>query len=102
MNTTTQNALEVANTIKDQIGGRALYMMGASLLAGDRDSLRFSIKGSRACNKVMIKLDPSDTYTVSFWKIRGTDCRLVSERGGIYADMLHGVIETETGLALSL
>lgn len=102
MITETPNTLEVANTIKDQLGGRALYMMGAYYLAGNSDSLQFSIKGSRVCNKIVIKLDPSDTYTVQFWKIRGVNCRLVSERSNVYADMLHRIIEKETGLYLSL
>lgn len=100
----TANAMQVAETIKTQLGGRALYMLGADQLVGDANSLMFSIKGCRTINKVRVQLDASDTYTVQFWKIgRGAlSCKLVAEVADVYEDSLHTTIERHTGLYTSL
>jgi len=94
--------MTVANTIRDQVGRMALMMMGASMLSGDHRSLQFRIKGSPKVNSIRIVLDPSDTYTVQFWRLRGINAKLVSEFNDIYAENLRGLIEKETGLYLSL
>lgn len=94
--------MEVANTIKEQLGHKALYMMGASQLVGDTNSLQFAIKGSRKCNKVRIVLECSDTYTISFWKIGRGKCVQVAEVADVYFDQMHEVIESNTGLYTSL
>ena len=95
--------MNVANTIKDQIGNKALYMLGASALVGSEDSLQFSIKGCRTINKIRIVLTPADTYTVQFWKMgRLANMKLVREVEEVYCDQLHGVIESHTGLYTSL
>jgi hypothetical protein len=100
----TANAMQVAETIKAQLGGRALYMLGASQLVGDANSLMFAIKGCRTVNKIRVQLDASDTYTIQFWKIgRGAlSCKLVHEVSDVYADSLHAIIERQTGLYTSL
>jgi predicted TPR repeat methyltransferase len=106
----TERDLTVARTIADQLGRLTLRMLGAADLLGDPDSLRFSIKGSKTCNRIKITLDPSDTYTVTFSKyvpvrvnrrtleITGGTDRTVSEVSGVYVDCLHAVIEQHTGL----
>jgi hypothetical protein len=56
-------------------------------------------------------LDPCDTYTLRFWKVTITrkkpskdvsydltECQLVSSHSSVYCDMLHDLIEQETGL----
>jgi hypothetical protein len=53
-------------------------------------------------NKVRVILEPSDTYKVQFFKVRGVNCKAVAEYEGIYVDSLHGLIEKETGLYTSL
>lgn len=95
--------LTVANTIRDQLGS-ALRMIGAKNLAGDANSLRFSImRGAKdGINKIIIRLDPSDTYTVEFWKIGRAPafkCDQISTHSDIYVDSLHDLIERVTGLA---
>jgi hypothetical protein len=90
--------LEVAETIREQLGAVTLAMLGAHQLAGDDNSLQFAIKGSRRVNKIRIVLDDDDTYTVEFWKVRGADWRKVAEHSGVYVDQLHELIERETGL----
>ena len=95
--------LTVANTIRDQIGGRALTMMGAYHLAGSEDSLTFKFKGCRKLNTLKVTLDKAtDTYRVQFGKLRKLNHDWVREFDGVYVDMLHELIESETGLALSL
>ncbi len=90
--------LIVANTIRDQIGREALFMLGAQHLVGDRNSLSFKVRGSRKANHIKIILDASDTYSMEFYKIRGTSVKLVTSMNWIYADQLRSVIESVTGL----
>jgi hypothetical protein len=100
MNATSD--LTVANTIAQQIGGKAFYMMGTQRKFGGSNFLIFNIRGSKIANKVQVTLDPSDTYTVEFFKLRGLNCKSVAKFSDIYVDALRGVIESTTGLALSL
>lgn len=95
-------SLVVAETIRAQIGNMAFRMMGASNLAGSEHSLTFKIKGSRTVNRVQVTLDPSDTYTIGFFKTRGHSIRLVASVEDVYVDNLRGIIEQNTGLYLSL
>lgn len=105
-------ANEIANTIKDQIGCKALFLLGASQIVARENGLQFAIRGSRKVNKVVVVLDPSDTYTVEFWKmtkmtftkkgeLKGGPV-LVSSHENVYVDSLHTLIESETGLYTSL
>lgn len=98
--------LTVANTILAQLGGaaRLTAMLGASGFVGSEDALSFRIK---AANKHKIKvirvtLEPSDTYRVELWSIKGSTPTLVKSLTGIYNDGLIRAIEEETGLYLSL
>ena len=96
----------VANTIANQLGGtnRLYAMVAAHSFLCDHESLTFKI-GARALKGikcVKVTLDPSDTYTVEFWSIRGINVKKVSEVHGVYCDNLKSVIEATTGLYLSL
>lgn len=101
-NAARTETLDVANTIRDQIGSRAFYMMGAKNLLGSPDSLAFQIRGSMNVNRISITLDPSDTYTVRFVRVRGLKVKEVATVENVYADALKPVIEKHTGLYLSL
>jgi hypothetical protein len=99
--------LSVANTIAQQIGGRAFFMLGTKNKIGTENSLIFDIKGSKKANKIEIIYDRGpDSYTVNFHKatmkrmLAGNT--LVYSTSDIYADQLKDVIETHTGLYLSL
>lgn len=100
-------SLEVANTIRQQIGNRAFFMMGAKDLAGDENSLRWRVgRNAKGVNLVQVQLDPDDTYTVRSYRVRKVnhvpEAKVVSEDSGVYADNLHQIIESQTGLYLSL
>lgn len=99
---TTENTLEVANEIARQIGNKAFAMMGTKNKLGDDNSLLFDIRGCSKFNKIRVTLDAMDTYTVRFIKVgRGGIVRDESLEM-VYADNLKAIIESKTGLYLSL
>lgn len=96
-------SMEVANTIRDQVGHRALMMIGAKNLTGDKNSLSFKIgRNSAHVTHIRVTLEPSDTYTVQFYRVRRHNRTLVSEERDIYGDGLRDCIERNTGLYTSL
>ena len=60
------NSQEIAQTIINQLGGinKISMMVGCKNLVALESGLQFSFKGSRKMNKVVIRLDASDTYAV--------------------------------------
>lgn len=99
--TARKTDMTVPNTIRQQIGNRAFFMMGAKNLCGDATSLQFKICGSKVTH-IRVTLDPSDTYTVAFIRVRGRKVTELASEEGVYADSLNRVIASNTGLALSL
>ena len=77
-------------------------MLGAKDFIGGADYLSFRIRGSHKANAIRIALDPMDTYTVTFWKIRSPNIKEVGRFEGIYCDMLHDLIRRVTGLNTNL
>lgn len=101
--------LTVANTILAQLGGggRLTAMIGAEEFFGDAKSLkfRFAAPAKNGANLVRVQLDASDTYTVEFYKIGRAptfECNKINSISFVYDDQLVPVIESETGLRLSL
>lgn len=99
---------QVAKTILEQLGGNKFRVMtGAKNFVGAPDSLRFSLPGGGGfcldgINKVVITLDPSDTYTVQFYRLRGAKATLIKEVKDVYCDYLVACFERATGLRTSL
>lgn len=97
----------VGETILAQLGGnKAAFMIGMKF-ATTRDNgvgIRYAARAKNGANHVEITLDPSDTYTVKFYSIRGRvpSPKLVSEHSDVYADSLRSLFTGETGLYLSL
>lgn len=104
-------ALEVANEILRQLGGREfLALTGARNLVGGEDSLSMQVSASaqiplkNRCTHVRITLDPMDTYLVEFLrfsrkKLEFTEC---SRHEGVYCDGLKDLFEAQTGLYVTL
>lgn len=93
----------IAQTISKQIGGSALYMIGAKNLVAHEDGLGFRIgRNSKSVNYVKITLTPADLYDIEFGYIRGTSYKVRSSESGLYFDMLRDSIERNTGLYTSL
>ncbi len=93
---------QIAETIRAQLGRGALMMLGAKDLLTIENGLQLTIRGSKIANKIRIVLDPSDTYTVSFYRVRAGSCVEVASVPGVYVDSLHKTIETATGLYTSI
>lgn len=84
--------------------GRLTMMLGAQHFYESVGQLQFKwkAKSRNGANTVVIRLDPSDTYTVEFWSVRGAKTRKVSEYHDIYNDSLRNLFESETGLRTSM
>jgi hypothetical protein len=97
-------ALEVAQTILQQLGGRRfLTMTGARNLSGSANSLSFKLpRAQRKITHVIITLTPADTYMMEFLNCRTTPKRLIREtvasHTDVYAEDLDGIFTSETGL----
>ncbi len=95
----------VADTIREQIGPMAFVMMGTkSNMWKDNNCFIFKVRGSKTCDRVKITLlSSSDTYRVEFFKMNMKTYEVSTKAfDGIYVDMLHDLIEEQTGLYLSL
>jgi hypothetical protein len=104
-------AMEVANEILRQLGGRQfLALTGARNLVGGDNSLSMQVSASaqvplkNRCTHVRITLDSSDTYTVEFMKfsrktLEFTEC---SKHEMVYCDGLQDLFEAQTGLYVTL
>ena len=107
MATTTKDK-EIANTINQQIGQKAFYMLGAKNKAYGVDKngmvyLGFRIRGSKKANYIKVIYDEGmDLYHMEFGKIRKYEYKVVRVETGVYFDMLNKTIEENTGLYTSL
>ena len=99
MNATTE-------TILNQLGGRKfLAMTGAKNLLVSDDKLQFQLPARFALNgitAVWVKLEANDTYTLTFWKIRGIKCDVVATVEDVYCDNLRAIFTEYTGLDCTL
>jgi hypothetical protein len=107
MTLTPQEHKEVATEIIHQLGGRRfMAMTGAhDFLYDDRQengNLYFKFPGSQTANFCKITLEPSDTYTVEFLKVRGANVRTIKTCEDVYGDMLQDIFTSTTGLVTSL
>jgi len=93
----------IANIIKDQLGHKALYMIGAKDLTGSENALSFRIgRNCKSVNAIKITLEPSDTYTVEFLYVSKRGVKVRAKCEDVYCDSLHQVIERHTGMYTSL
>lgn len=98
--------MEIANTILDQIGGagRVKAFIGVKQYVAIENGLQvnFKAKAANSANIFQVILDPSDTYTLKFFRARGIDCKPIGrDISGIYCDQLKGIIEEKLGLRLT-
>ena len=100
----TKTDMTIANTIRDQLGHRCLYMLGAKNLIGFADGLAFRIgQNANGVNWVRITLNSMDLYDLKFmWCRVGHDGIVKSAASDVYAEDLHAVIESGTGMRTSL
>ncbi len=95
--------VQVASIIQDQIGHRALMMIGARELTATPNSLTFKVgRNAKGVTHVKVTLDPSDTYNVEAIRVHGRNVTPKAGRVDVYADQLQDVIGSLTGLYTSL
>jgi len=98
--------MAVATTILEQLGGQRFQVMtGAKQFAGSITSLQFGIPGHRSAhgiNKVVILLNESDLYDLTFFKIRGVKVQQLFQVDNVGAEQLREVFTHFTGLETSL
>lgn len=102
-------AMAVGRTIQKQIGGQALYMIGAKGFGvGTQENgdayLQFRIgRNDARIHMIRITLNQMDTYDVEFGRIgKGYRYTKVSEELSIYNEMLTDAIKRNTGMSTSL
>ncbi len=101
---TRDEQIAVANTIIEQLGGRKFKVMtGARDMFATETGLSFKVPGGggrtkKGINYIKINLDPTDTYSVEFWKLRMPNAIKISEFSMIYDDQLQDIFTAETGL----
>ena len=94
---------QVALTIANQIGNRAFMMIGAKQLISNETTLMFKIgRNEKKVNHIKIELTADDLYKMTFSYIHGMNITVRAEHNGVYADMMHRMIESETGMYTSL
>ena len=91
--------MKVADTIIEQVGRRAFFMMGAKRFVAIEDGLHFKVgRNSKQVNLVEVKLNASDLYDVRFMWVTVRGVTVKSEHNGVYAESLHAVLKEGTGM----
>ena len=94
--------LEIAQTIKDQLGGRIFSVMtGAkNFIALNGGGLSFKVgRNCKGVNRVSVLYDTaSDLYGVEFGRLRGSQYKVLTKVEGVFCDQLQSVVTTHTGL----
>lgn len=99
------NNQEIAGTILSQLGGnRFRAMTGARDFLAIEAGLFFSIPKFPGIkiNRVLVKLEASDEYTVSFQRLYNGKLSVIALREGVNAESLRAVFTSETGLETSM
>lgn len=82
--------LTVAKTILEQLGGsRFRAMTGAKYFVGGERDLAFHIgRNAKGISHVTVALDPNDTYTMTFQRVRNMKSTIVASHSNVYCDQL--------------
>lgn len=95
--------MNIAQTIAQQLGRKALFMIGAKNLMAGKDYLQMRLgRNSGGWNALKIALNGLDLYDMTFYKIRKLTVTKEKTVDNIYFDQLRDIIETETGMRTSL
>ncbi len=103
------NSRDIAHTILEQLGGQRFGVMtGAHTFSYNHGNLQFRIgRNCKSVNCVDVQLDPSDTYTVTFYRVsngrkRGPQVKVLAKVADVYCDNLRRVFTMHTGMETSL
>lgn len=84
--------METAQITLSQITRRTRMEMGLREFLRDGNSLTMRCGWGHASARVWVTLDPSDTYTVRFLKVRNTVVTTLAEVSDVYCDVLNDVL----------
>ena len=92
--------------VLQQLGGRKfMAMTGAKNLTFSKEDSSLSMKigrNSAGVNHLKITLEPDDTYTIYFGRIRNLNYKVIRTVKGVYAEALQDVFTEVTGMYTSL
>lgn len=89
--------------IKNYIGHKAFFLIGARRFVLLKNGLQFDIRGSERVNRITVVLEEGgETYTVKFWWHRTVDTRQVSSYTDIRPVEINILITQETGIPTSV
>lgn len=95
-----------ANEVLKQLGGnKFIAMTGAKNLGQNNTTKTFHFQIPRVKNgitHVKITLKGSDTYTMQFMSVKGTNVKIITTVDDIRSDQLQSVFTKHTGLKTSL
>ena len=93
-------ATPITDTIIEQLGGnRFIAMTGATIVYDESEKyILVRFRGSRKANGLIVKLEPSDLYSMYFSRNGETVC----VRKDVYWDKLQNIFTDVTGLATRL
>lgn len=95
--------MTVAKTIHQQIGNKAMVMIGAKNFVGDDTMLSFKIgRNAGKWTHIRVELTAADLYRMTFFRFWDCDVKAEKVVDGLYFDMLRSTIRRETGMATSL
>lgn len=98
--------MKTGQIIHQQIGLQAFAMMGAKNIMLLENGLQWKVgRNQKKVTHITVTLDPSDTYTVKFQNVgRAPSFKIkdIAEVSDVYAENLRRIIESNTGLYLSL
>ena len=81
--------MSIANTIRDQISGKTLFMLGAKNLLAHEDGFSFRLRGSKAVNYIKITLNGKGHYYMKIGKVWGMNNKAKATQDDVYADKMH-------------
>lgn len=95
-----------AHEIYRQLGNKCFAMLGAKNFSRSKDGneLTFQIRGCRKINYIRVRYNYNiDLYNMSFeYCSLKKGINVIATHDGIYADMMHKLIEQETRLRTSI
>ena len=95
--------MNVAKIIHEQIGHKAMVMIGAKSFVASDTSLGFKIgHNAGKWTHIRVELTGADLYKMTFFRFWGCDIKAQKEVDGLYFDGLRPAIREATGMATSL
>ena len=96
---------QVAENIRAQLGVMVMMLIGARRMAAPSDSslmIEVNSRNRLSATHVLVRLEPTDTYTVQFFKVQkvrgvGVTSRNVGEALDVYAEALGRVVSDRLG-----